>query len=183
MGVSPVSAGQRITAAMINGLPVTWSQLTTGSGGTSSTGEVVIGTFQSAMPANDPAVGFGYMWRVVGTTNETGTPNITLRTRIDTAGGTAIVSHTAMTANQGNSRLFSLEGWMFFTAIGAGGAATADERVHEIITTTGNGTFASTFGTPSIDTTSAHSIVITAQFSASNAGNLASTLAGTLYKI
>src|ERR1035437_9722097 len=98
MGAVQVTAGQRITAAVLNNLPVTVSPLATGSVA-SSAAETVVGSF--TIPAGDPVATFGYRLGCMGTAGDTGTPTLTIRARRTGAGGTLLAGYGALPCRSG----------------------------------------------------------------------------------
>jgi hypothetical protein len=192
MGAVPVTAGQRITAALLNALPVTLAPLVTGSV-SNSAAETVIGTF--TIPANTiTATGQGLQWRICGSadSNGTGPPTIGFQIRLGTAGTTAdglmLGSATYINERAGSSTGlgWDLDGWLYFT--GTGAAAPYVARMTSIDQITSGAAaqhqfIVSTAGAKTADITSVLKLTVTATWSAASTANVARTLAGSLYPI
>jgi len=189
MGLAPIQAGQRITAAVANSLPVTLSPLTLGSV-SSSAAETVIGSF--TIPASNAVAGNGYAFHILGNANDTGTPALTFNLRINSVAGSVIgltMGPWTCRPSQGDM-IWALDGSMYVTAGGSAcqlqGHTIWDETIQTI---NGNGT-PTLHGNPTygnhpapFDSTQPWSIVITATWDTANAANLCQTLAGSLYPI
>ncbi len=187
MGEALITAGQRITASMLNGLPVALANLATGSV-TSTTTETVVGTLAAAIPAGDAAVNSGYEIRVSGTADGAATsPTLTLALRLDTAAGAVLVTHSAVTylAAGGTGRGFFIAATFHATAVGVSGKLFGVSQLLENVSKTGNANVDSqnNQNNTTIDTTVAHNIVLTAKWSAASASNTARTLAGDIVRI
>jgi len=180
MGLTPVAAGQRVTAALLNGLPVTLSQLATGSVA-SSVAETVIGTV--TIPANDPTVGQGYMLRVFGSADDVLTPTLHLRLRLTSAAGTLISDFGTQTCRTATNMQFIVDCPLYFTAAGAAGAFyNFGEMREEFVTAAAVEHDSGSIGVAA-DTTAPVVIVITAVWGTSSASNICRTLAGALTRI
>ena len=193
MGLAPVQAGQRITAAVANSLPVTLSPLTLGSV-SSSAAETIIGSF--TIPANNAVAGNGYAFHILGNANDTGTPTLTFNLRINSVSGSIIgltMGPWTCRTSQGDM-IWALDGSLYVIAGGAAchlqGHTIWDETVQGAPpggglpgtpTLHGNPTYDNQPAT--FDSTQPWSIVITAKWSISNAFNLCQTLAGSLFPI
>src|SRR5215469_8427771 len=117
MGINPVAAGQKLTATMINQLPVVISYLSTGSV-SNSNAETVVGTF--TIPANDPTFPGGYEWISHATCTMTASPTLTVRLRLGGVAGTLLSSGTGtFSVTPG---IFQFQGWLLMEATGAGGS-------------------------------------------------------------
>jgi hypothetical protein len=192
MPLPPVLAGQRITAALLNGLP-TGIALATGSMANSAT-ETVIGSFQ--IPANTiTAVNSGFQYYIYGTADNvvTATPTIAFSTRLGTTGttsdqgiafGPTITCRATAQTGQG----WWIEGWINFGVTGASGGVYQRADFYQAITAAPNtmtpvlsGGLVS--GGGNINTTVANQLTVTAHWSAASASNIARSLAGALYLI
>ena len=185
MGLAPIQAGQRITAAVANALPVTLSQLTIGSVASSTT-ETIIGTF--TIPANAAVTGSGYNFHIIGRADSTGTPTLTLHLRINGVAGTQVGTQQGpwTTRSSGINMIWAIDGTVYALP---GGVATNlvghtvwDEAVANVTPTMhGNPTWT---GNPAtFDSTVPWTLSVTALWSVANSANIAQTLAGTLYPI
>ncbi len=183
MGAAAVLAGQRITASLLNSLPVS-VPMATGSIA-SSVAEAVIGTF--TFPANDPAAaaGSGYRFHVFGTADDTGTPTLTLRVRAGGLAGTIITAGLGPTACQATvtNMKWAMDIWGYYSAAGAGGTLDFNGNVNEQV-------FQATWTAHPVlglniamDTTATVTFVVTAQWGTSSASNICRTLTGAAYRI
>ncbi len=183
MGVTAVAAGQKITAALLNSLPVS-IPLVTGSVA-SSAAETVIGTF--TIPANDPAAvaGSGFRFAVYGTADDTATPTLTLRLRFNTTGGTQIFSSiAALTCRATVTNMpWFYDGWIDFSSGGAGASCATQGQLNETLVSTTPANHANAHGPDTVDVTVQWSLVVTAQWSASSASNICRTLSGSLIRM
>ncbi len=189
MGQTPVLAGQRTTASLLNSLPTAVAPLVTGSV-SNSAAEAVIGTF--TIPAGDiAAVGNGYSFRVVCTadSNGTGPPTVIVKMRLGTAGTTAdtiLYTYATITERTGASTnlVCTLDGWFYFTAVGASGTAYGQGMQSQNIT---SGTDAPPNWALSVgitaDTTSSLKLTTTAIWNTASTANIFRTLTGGLYRI
>jgi len=171
-------AGMAMTAARLNSPPVA-AGLVTGSVANSNL-ETIIGTF--TVPILSAAVGQGFEWKIACTCGGTASPTLTVRMRVGSAAGPIICSGANPVTSA--SAWFSLEGWLLFTAVGAGGTFQSLANISESFNATAGTPLAqgwyATNGT-AWNTTIANPIYVTAQFSAANAANTAATVAGNLY--
>ena len=186
MGVSQVVAGQKITAALLNGLPAQVAALSTGSV-SNTTAETVIGSF--AVPAGQvTATGNGLAFRIFGTADATGTPALALKMRFGTTGSTSdllIYTYLSITARAGTGFGFALDGWFYFTTVGSSGVICGvSQQSQQISTATDsppNWAFASNLST--IDTTVAESLTVSATWGTASTSNVCRTLVGACYPI
>lgn len=138
-----------------------------------------IATF--TVPANDAATGSWYQFNAFGTASSTGTPTITFRAKY---GATGIATFTAITTASGLAGGgWQVAGNIYIITNGATGTISTFVRLDTQInssTTDATQTLLSdgTFG--SIDTTSAQSLTITAQWSAASASNTVSATFGAI---
>jgi len=178
MGITAVAAGQRLTAAMINSLPVVVSYLSTG-GVSNSVAETVIGTF--TIPASDPQFPGGYRMNIFGTVTETGSPTVSIRVKLNTTGGTTLLSLTGATVSNATS-FFGITGFLGFSSVGVSGAFGSDLKLNQNFngsSVIGGGIA----GAVAINTTGGSNlIIVTAQFGTANASNTATTTFGAMYR-
>lgn len=183
MGITAVSAGQRITASLLNGLPVS-IPLATGSVA-SSAAETVIGTFP--IPASDPAAaaGSGFRFAVSGSADDTATPTLTLRMRFNSVAGTQIFSSIAALTCRATvaNMMWFFDGWIIFSTGGAAASTATQGELTENIVSTVPASHANAHGPDTVDTTVAWSLVVTAAWSAASASNICRTLAGGLNRM
>jgi hypothetical protein len=177
VGITQFAAGQRVTAQQLNSLPVVVSYLATGSGGASSTSEVIVGTF--TIPANDPSSPGGYWFWVNGTMTQAGTPTLTMRVRLNSTSGTAL----AGAANVTNTTpgIFQIDCKIGMEAIGSSGSFGSFVNIWANYGGSVQNPFL--FDAVALNTTISNTLVVTAQFNASNSGNLATTKFGALYRL
>jgi hypothetical protein len=180
MGITALAAGQRATAAQINSLPVVTSYLSTGSV-TNTTSETIIGTFTIA--AGDPAFPGGYRFEVVGTAAQSGTPNVSMRVRLNSTSGALLFSATGVSFSAASTP-FAFDGFIMFSAIGASGAFYGSVIMNSNFG--GAATAVLTPGIPNnvaINTTISNTIVVTAQFSAASSSDTVTTIGGAMYRL
>lgn len=186
MGVSQVVAGQKITAALLNGLPAQVAALSTGSV-SNTLAETVIGSF--SIPAGQvSATGNGLAFRIFGTADTTATPALQLKMHFGTAGSTSdllIFTGLSITARTGTSMAWVLDGWFYFTTVGASGVicgvALQSQQVSTATDSPPNWAFANTLSP--VDTTVAESLTVSATWGTASTSNICRTLAGAVYPI
>jgi len=177
MGITAVAAGQRLTAAMINSLPVVVSYLSTGSV-SNSTAETVIGTF--TIPANDPQFPGGYRMNIFGTVTEAASPTVSIRVKLNSTGGTTLLSLTGATVSA-TPAYFGITGFLGFSSIGSTATFGSDLKINQNFngsSVIGGGIA----GAVAINTTNSNTIIVTAQFGTANASNTATTTFGAMYR-
>lgn len=184
MGNQQALAGQRVTAGLLNSLPADLAELTTGSV-TNSTAETTIGTFSSGYPAGDALiVSAGYTFYVTGSWDSTGTPTIRFRLYIGTVTSTNRIYDTGTMTGSGTASGASywIRAHLLITATGVSGTfdGGGDGTISNV---TAGQPVGSTFTGQSIDTTSVHNILLTAQYSAASASNTARTNAGLMARL
>lgn len=184
MGLPPVLAGQRITANLLNGLPVTVAQLATSSFNNSGV-EQVIGSFTA--PAGDvTAVGQGYQMRIFGSCDSAaGTALLTWKLRLNSLTGTLVSTAIAVTPRTTTNAPFTVDAWLYFTAVGASGTVDVQGYLNEGVTS-GATVLHPILSAPNIgtiDTTSAATYVLTALWGTAATGNAVRTLAGGMNRI
>jgi hypothetical protein len=173
----PVYAGQRLTAAVLNGLPGDLVAFTTGNV-TNSALETAIGTFSAAIGANDAVVGGGYQFLVFGTTDTIATPTIRFRLYCGpVVSGNLIGDFGTQTTSAGaTNKPWWLKVWMIVTATGSAGTFEAGGIADS--SNVSGGPFASSRTAVAINTTIANDVILTAQWGTASASNTARTLAG-----
>jgi len=181
VGITQLAAGQKLTAATINQLPVVVSYLSTGSGGTSSTSEVQIGSF--TIPANDPTNPGGYWWKIHTTCTAASSPTLTVRLRLNTLAGTILAVGDASNTVSLSNGIIQHDGWVGFEAIGSSGSFGSWCATYAFLQAATTTTHVNQTDGTAINTTISNSILVTAQYGASNAGNTATTRFGSLYRL
>lgn len=148
--------------------------------------ETVIGAFS---PAVDAGCSQHQAWayEIYGSADSDNTsPTLTFRIRLDSATGTQVAAFGAITylAAGGSGRRFCITGTLYVSTSGASGVLEGNSRIDHIIAATG---FAQTqtvvAGTSAVDLTTAHTLVVTAQWSTANASRIARTLTGSIRRI
>jgi hypothetical protein len=172
-------AGMQATAARLNSPPVI-APMVTGSVASSAL-ETVIGTFTVPVSGEPTAAGQGFEFKMAGTCGGTASPTLTIRMRVASTAGTIIASG-ANTVNIAGA-FFAFEGWMLFTAVGSGGAFSSLVNVAENFTgaLASNAQGWNATSATAWNTAISNPIYVTAQFSASNAANVAAGVVGNLY--
>lgn len=179
MGAS-FTAGQRITAAALNHLPVTLP-LTTGNV-SNSVAETTIGTF--TIPGNDPVVGGGYLFRCFGIVSDTLTPTFFTRVKLTGPGGSLLAGSFGGTLRSSVANMrFDITLEMFFTAIGSTGSFDTVSTQRDTLTSASINFTGSAVPGLAVDTTNAIIIAVTAQFGTANAANTASTTSGVMNRL
>lgn len=148
----------------------------------SSANETVIGTFDPAIDASS-AVNQGWEYDFFGSADAGATsPTIVFRVRLDGVAGTQLVAFGAITylAAGGTNRHFHISGQMAVDVSGAGGRIQHHNRIEHIIAAAGFAQVQDSVGAISVDLTTAHTLVVTADWSAAAAANVARTLTGTI---
>jgi|SRR5215469_354020 len=181
MGITQFSAGQRLTAAALNSLPVVVSYLSTGSGGASSTSEVQVGSF--TIPANDESFPGGYWWVIHSTVAAVSSPTCTVRLRLNTVGGTILAINDPSNTVSLSAGIVQHWGWIIDEAIGSSGSFGSLCNTWAFLQAATTTTHVNQTENSSLNTTISNSILVTAQFGASNAGNLVTTKGGALYRL
>lgn len=157
------------------------SKLATGSIASTVT-ETVIGTF-SLIPANDPIVGSTFHVSARGTADFTTSPTVTIRVKLDSTSGQRQFDSGALTCNgTATNKAWALEARFMITATGAGGTYESFGWYNDSLRTA-NTQIGSNFTAQTIDTTSAHTVVVTAQWGTASASNVCRSLAGTLERV
>jgi hypothetical protein len=177
MGLAPVQAGQRLTAALVNNLPVSPALFVTGSA-SNTAAEVVIG--QVTVPADDAVYPFGYMLRAMCTIDVTGTPTYTTRIRINGLGSALLASPSSYTCRTATGMQITVDSPIWITADGPSGTAVNMAMFIDNLVSVTAGFKASGANSAALDTTSPWTIVVTAQFGTASASNVARTIAGSL---
>jgi hypothetical protein len=179
MGISPVLAGQAITAGMLNGLPVTLSTLVNGSIANSAV-ETTIGTF--TVPANDAVAGSGYEFRVLGSADVKAatTPTMRFRLRLTNASGTLLMQGAALTATAGNGRAWGMRGYIYANAAGSSGLMDGWTWWAEALQSATPSEGASSVTQQAVDWTSPVVLCVTAAWGTADVANIARTLDGGL---
>jgi hypothetical protein len=186
MAEAQLPAGGKVSAAYLNGLPAAVAPLATGSV-SNTTAETVIGSF-SIPGSTITATGNGLAFRIFGTADATGTPNLTLKMHFGTAGSTAdllIFTGLTIAARAGTNFGWVLDGWFYFTTVGASGVidgvAYQSQQVSTATDSPPNWAFAT--GLSTIDTTVAESLTVSATWGTASASNVCRTLVGAVYPI
>ena len=181
MGITQLAAGQKLTAATINQLPVVVSYLSTGSGGTSSTSEVQIGSF--TIPAGDPTFPGGYQWVIHTVCTAAASPTLTVRLRLNSLAGTILGINDASNTQSFSPGIVQHNGWIQLEAIGSSGFFGCYNSTYALLQSATTTTHVNQTDGTAINTTVSNTILVTAQFGASNAGNSATTKSGALYRL
>jgi len=180
MGITQVAAGSRATAATFNSLPVIVSYLSTGSGGTSSTSEVSIGSF--TIPANDPTFPGGYQWQIHTVCAAAASPTLTIRLRLNTLAGTILAVNDPSNTVSLSAGIIQHNGWIINEALGSSGSFGSYCSTYAFLQAATTTTHVNQTEATGINTTISNTILVTAQFGTSNAGNSATTKGGALYR-
>jgi len=183
MGESPILAGQRITAGVLNGLPVTLSTLVTGSVDNSAT-ETIIGTW--TIPANDAVAGSGYQFRVIGTADITSVTNtVRLRLRLGSVAGALLMQGSALTVPAGafTNRWWNMHGYIYTPAAGSSGSLDGSSWWAEALQSSTPDEAISGCTAQSVDTTAAILLCVTADWGNAVSGDIVRTLDGGLNRI
>jgi len=181
MGESPVLAGQSVTDQMLNGLPVTLSTLVTGSVSNSAT-ETVIGSF--TIPADDAVAGSGYEFRVFGSADMLASATTRFRLRLASATGTLLMQGAALSCpGAATGRPWGLRGTLYANAAGSSGLIDGWSWWAEELQSTTPSEQASSCLAVAVDWTAAVTLVVTADWGAASASNVARTLDGGLNRI
>jgi len=181
MGITQVPAGSRATAQQFNSLPVIVSYLSTGSGGTSSTSEVQVGSF--TIPANDPTFPGGYQWVIHTVCAATGSPTLTVRLRLNTLAGTILAVNDPSNTVSLSAGIIQHNGWIFNEALGSSGSFGSYNSTFAFLQAATTTTHVNQTEATGINTTISNTILVTAQFGTSNAGNSVTTKGGSLYRL
>lgn len=157
------------------------AKIVTGSIANSVT-ETVIGTFNS-IPANDPIAGSCYHVSARGTADFTTSPTVTIRVRLDSITGARQFDSGALTcAGTLTNRAWAVEARFMVTATGVSGSYETFGWYNDGIRSS-NSQIGSNFTGQVIDTTSAHTVVVTATWGTASASNVCRSLAGTLERV
>lgn len=146
------------------------------------TGPSVIGTFGAAFPAN-MSQWSGFRAQVHGNVSHSGTVTVGLQWRIDNAAGTIVLDPSAFTWS---TAIAGDRTWWAELEVQATSGPTATNlkavmRTVSHVEATGKALMdVAILGTPAIDTTTAHNLVLCATCSVASASNVMRTLSGTL---
>lgn len=181
LGATPSAIGPVGAVSTSPLAPAALSPLTTGAIA-NSVAETVIGTF--TIPANDPIAGSGYRFRVYGGASDVLTPTLTFRFRLTNATGTVFMTGLALTCITSASMRYSVDGWLYFNAVGAAGKLRASGILSESIAATAPALHSLLGGdTTGVDTTSPVVLCVTAQWSAASPSNNCVTFNGSMERI
>jgi hypothetical protein len=174
---TPVAAGQRITASVLNSLPVDLGALGTGSI-TNSVTETVIGTFSSAIPQNTAVAGSGYSFLISGTTDTTGTPTIQWRLYVGGIVAAQLIFDSGVQTTNGTatSKAYTVRAFLIVTGTGSSGTFESFGLVNSAHVSGGANYNSRTAST--INTTVSNDVVLTAKWGTASSSNTARTLAG-----
>ncbi len=140
-----------------------------------STAEKIIGTF--SVPAGDPVAGSAYDFRAVANVNVAAATSVTIRVRANGLTGPQVMSTGALTSRLGSGLGCCVQGTIMIRDTGH--ADVWGTFTEKIVAATAALHPDLTLNT-GIDTASAWTVVITAQFTSANAGNLAQGQDGAL---
>lgn len=175
-----INAGNRVTAAALDGLPPSLP-LTIGNV-SGSTSETTIGSF--TIPGNDETTaGNGYVGRVFGTCDRAATTNITIRLLTTGPSGTQLGSTGTLALQTGTNLYYSIDFFMLFESVGSTAVLDTDVKFSEALVSGTKASHLDGLTGLTIDNTQAIVIAITGTFSVSNAGNIARTLVGTVHRL
>jgi hypothetical protein len=177
MGLTPVMAGQRLTAALVNNLPVSPATFVTGSSA-NTTAETVIGSV--TVPADDAQYPFGYILRVMCTVDVTGTPTWAPKIHINGIGSTLLASPGPYTCRTATNMQCYIDCPIWVTADGPSGTTSNMAVFTDNVASATVGFKASGASVAALDTTSPWTLVVTGTFGTANAANICRTLAGSL---
>lgn len=155
------------------------SGLTTGSGGTSSTAEVEVGSF--TIPSGQPLATTVYALTLHGSAaSATSSQTIQLRIRLGSVTGTIIFDSGALTPRVTGGASWAIDLKIAFRSTGASGIIDCWGTLNEQVVAATAALTASLLKSLSIDTTANMKLSVTAQFSVSDASNTVDTINGAV---
>jgi len=176
---SPILAGQTVTAAELNNIPVALDVLTFSSV-TNTVTETVIGTFPLGIPAGDAVANSGYQFSLTFSHDCSGTPTVQYRLYMASIAAANIIFDSTV-LNMSGTHTFQACGMMaFMVCTNAGVAGTFDSYgfCNFNNTSQGDADFSETGHT--INTTVANQIILTCKWGTASASNTARTTGGVM---